>query len=321
VAACDRGIVMDTGSGRLRVSVVIPTFNRAPIIDRALASVFAQTHPADEVIIVDDGSTDNTVDVLSSYGNAIRLLHQNHGGPSRARNLGVSAATSPWVAFLDSDDAWEPWHLARLMEAVAATDGRAALYFDNAEWETADGVTTYWDLHGYAPSRDIELIPDAKPLVYREVQPMLLPFTLLRKDVYESAGGLCENLWSAEDTHLFLRLGTEHPFCAVKALGGRVTSDVANSNSRLTTTYNTDTRRRWTALITMYHDLLARFPDLPEVYVAQLNDWLAGSHWRLSRISWKEGKYAGFLAELLRTVRTSPKTLWNIVLGRLGRSS
>jgi hypothetical protein len=317
MASSDRGLRMETGPGSPRISVVIPTFNRAHIISRALASVFAQRHPAAEVIVIDDGSTDRTVDLLASYGEKIRVLNQNHGGPSRARNLGVASATSPWIAFLDSDDTWGVEHLAHFARAVAATGGRAALYFDNAEWETPEGVTTYWKLHNYVPSGDIEFVQDARPLVYREVQPMLLPFTMVRKDAYESVGGLWEQLWSAEDTHLFLKLGTEYPFCAVNALGGRVVSDALNANSRLTTTYSTDTPRRWTALVAMYHGLLARYPELPDVYVDLVKDWLAGSHWRLSRIAWSERKGATFAGEIFRTIATRPKTLMDILLGRL----
>lgn len=304
----------------IRISVVIPTYNRAHIIERALGSVFAQTVPPAEVIVVDDGSTDATPELLSSYGPRVKVLLQNHGGPSRARNLGVAAAVSPWIAFLDSDDTWSTTHLERLAGAVAATGGEAALYFANAEWETAGGVRTFWDLHGYRPAGAIDFVRDAAGLVYREVQPMLLPFSLFRKDAYESSGGLWEKLWSAEDTHLFMRLGALFPLCAVDSLGGRVTSDELNNNQRLTTSFSSDTRQRSKSLIAMYHDLFARFPDLPPQYVDRLRDWLAGSHWRLSRIAWREGRYGEFLQELFRVVRIRPKSLWGIVLDRQRRT-
>jgi len=91
-----------------RVSVVIPAYNCARYISRAIESVLAQTHPADEIIVVDDGSTDDTAAVVRQYGSAVRYIYQNNAGPSAARNTGINAARYPWIAFLDADDEWLP---------------------------------------------------------------------------------------------------------------------------------------------------------------------------------------------------------------------
>lgn len=90
------------------VSVVIPTYNRANTITRAVDSVLSQTWKAIEVIVVDDGSTDETPKVLAKYGDKIRFLRRANGGPSAARNTGIKAATGEIIAFLDSDDEWLP---------------------------------------------------------------------------------------------------------------------------------------------------------------------------------------------------------------------
>jgi glycosyltransferase involved in cell wall biosynthesis len=92
----------------LGISVVIPTYNRAELILRALASVFLAIGPGDEVIVVDDGSTDHTHSVLTPYAGRIRCVQGEHRGVGAARNLGLSLATRPLVAFLDSDDEWYP---------------------------------------------------------------------------------------------------------------------------------------------------------------------------------------------------------------------
>ncbi|MGH9233410.1 MAG: glycosyltransferase family 2 protein, partial [Acidimicrobiales bacterium] len=88
------------------VSVIIPTFNRASLVQRAVRSALAAARPGDEVIVVDDGSTDGTEAALAGIDERVRFLRAHHGGAGRARNLGVRAARHPLVAFLDSDDEW-----------------------------------------------------------------------------------------------------------------------------------------------------------------------------------------------------------------------
>lgn len=104
----------------LNVSVVIPTYNRATLIARAIDSVLAQVVEGDEVIVVDDGSTDNTEEALSPYLDRIRYIKTGNAGPGAARNRGIKEAHNPLVAFLDSDDEWLPGKMAlqrNLMQA------------------------------------------------------------------------------------------------------------------------------------------------------------------------------------------------------------
>ena len=94
-----------------RLSVVTPAFNAEATIDTCVASVRAQTNPDLELIVVDDGSSDGTVDAVerqAARDPRVRLLRQENAGPSRARNAGIAAARAPLVGFLDSDDAWLP---------------------------------------------------------------------------------------------------------------------------------------------------------------------------------------------------------------------
>ncbi|MFO1418578.1 MAG: glycosyltransferase family A protein [Methylotetracoccus sp.] len=105
------------------VSVVIPSYNRAALLREAIASVLAQTFADIEIIVVDDGSTDGTGDVVAEFSrdSRIRYIAQMNAGVSAARNTGIDAATGALVAFLDSDDLWVPDHLARLVAALEQT--------------------------------------------------------------------------------------------------------------------------------------------------------------------------------------------------------
>jgi len=100
---------MDTTEHKDRpftISVVIPAYNIGELAGRAIDSVLAQTHQPDEIIVIDDGSTDDTADVIKSYGSKVRYIYQENIGLAGARNTGVKAASCEWVAFLDGDDEW-----------------------------------------------------------------------------------------------------------------------------------------------------------------------------------------------------------------------
>src|SRR5690348_2664864 len=115
-------------TGRLRpklpinvglVSVIIPTYNRARLVGRAIQSVLAQTYRDIEVIIVDDGSVDDTRAVVQAFGPRVRYFYQENAGVTAARNLGMGNARGEFLAFLDSDDAWAPWKVESQLAALS----------------------------------------------------------------------------------------------------------------------------------------------------------------------------------------------------------
>jgi len=138
----------------MKISVVIPAYNAAPHLGATLASVAAQLEAPAEVIVVDDGSTDATAAIAAAAG--ARVIRQRNAGVSAARNTGVRAASSEWIAFLDADDRWLPAFTARVSAAASYCPDVAAIFTDyaledpaspRASWFTTD--RSYRALRGY----------------------------------------------------------------------------------------------------------------------------------------------------------------------------
>jgi glycosyltransferase involved in cell wall biosynthesis len=124
----------------MTVSAVIPTFNRLRYIRRAIESVLAQTVPVDEVLVVDDGSTDGTADNLEAeYGAQIRVVRQANTGVSGARRRGIQEARGEWIAFLDSDDVWTTNHNKELLDAATRVPEDVAWIFGDMRMVRDDG--------------------------------------------------------------------------------------------------------------------------------------------------------------------------------------
>jgi glycosyltransferase involved in cell wall biosynthesis len=192
-------------------SVVIPTYNRLDLLKEALASVRAQTFTDYELVVADDGSTDGTAEWLQGQPR-VRVLRQPNRGPGAARNLGARDAKGDYFAFLDSDDVWFPWTLARFAEAIERHD-RPALMFGmpleirGGNWTGAEAVTDA--SLKCEPFRDY-LASSGRTLL------LGTGVCVAERKRLLSAGGFVESLRSAEDIDLFLRLGTEVGFVHIR---------------------------------------------------------------------------------------------------------
>ena len=107
-------------------SVIIPAYNAERYLADAIESALAQTAPASEILVIDDGSTDGTVSIAHKFGSPVRCVTQTNSGVAAARNRGIRESTGRYVAFLDADDAWMPEKLERQLQAMTATGLRAA---------------------------------------------------------------------------------------------------------------------------------------------------------------------------------------------------
>lgn len=133
-----------------RVSAIIPVFNRERLVGRAIRSALAQTYRELEVIVVDDGSTDGTPQVVASFGDAVRTFSQSRRGPYAARNLALQNALGEYVAFLDSDDIWKPHRLERQVQLLDADPGIGLVFSDGEiiEEGTEAAIGTFFEYYG-----------------------------------------------------------------------------------------------------------------------------------------------------------------------------
>lgn len=186
------------------ISVIIPAFNRRREIPRAIASVLGQTRPAAEILVVDDGSSDGTPEaVLQQRDPRIKLLHhaQNRGAAA-ARNTGIEAAQAGWIAFLDSDDEWDPRKLALQMEALS-----------QAPADTLAGVTGYI-IRDYRTGEERRLSFTERDATLDSIVwgcPLGLGSTLLaRREAFAAVGLLDPELPRLEDWEWLMRYLPRH---------------------------------------------------------------------------------------------------------------
>ena len=130
------------------VSVVIPTYNYGRFIKAAISSVLAQTRSPSEVIVVDDGSTDETTAVVAAFGKAVRYMRQDNAGVSAARNLGVRESTSQLIAFLDADDTLEPSTLEKQVARLDSDEEIVLVHCAMREFDDETGATIRLHMEG-----------------------------------------------------------------------------------------------------------------------------------------------------------------------------
>lgn len=211
-------------------SVIIPNYNNAATLARAIDSVLAQTHPAHEIIVIDDGSADESRAVAAGFGDRIRYVYQDNAGVSAARNAGARVATGTWLAFLDADDTFVPERLAVHADWIARDPGLDFLLADQ-DFREPDGSfmhrsidTTVFGralLARHPGQREIVLeAADFGPLLadgFAEIRTLSVP-----RATFHRLGGFPLGKKIGEDLHLVVRL------CADSRRAGVVVHSVAN---------------------------------------------------------------------------------------------
>ena len=195
--------------GQVHLSVVIPLYNRADYILRAVDSVLAQSYPDFELIVVDDGSTDDGAAIARSVNDLrIRVVSQPNAGECAARNRGIAEATGAWVAFLDSDDEWMPTFLERTM-AVAAGDPELVAVFTNL---LVSGPTSHPLI---SPRNAGGRLPDYNAFFVDHGAGASSSSILTRRSALQDAGGFPDGVHHGGDLDTWTRLGWLGPMAYV----------------------------------------------------------------------------------------------------------
>ncbi len=192
-------------------SVIIPTYNRATLLQEALTSVFAQKFCDFEVIVVDDGSTDETEAVVLSSQLPVQFFRQANSGPGAARNLGIRRASGRYITFLDSDDKWFPWTLKLFQQAIVSEKEPAFLsgFGTERDGEKYVGATGAGCLNLRNYVSMLDACTDRTPPVGGT------PSICIERTAFLQAGGFVEKRINGEDTDLWLRLGASPGFVRI----------------------------------------------------------------------------------------------------------
>jgi glycosyltransferase involved in cell wall biosynthesis len=185
-----------------KVSVIIPTYNREKYIERAIKSVLEQTYRDYELIIIDDGSTDNTGKILRKYDKKIRNFSMLHSGVSAARNFGISKAHGEWIALLDSDDYWLPEKLEKQME-----------YLEKYSNYKVAQVGEKWIRNGKFVN-PMKKHRKYSGWIFDKCLPLCIvspSAVIVHQEIFKEVGLFNENMPVCEDYDLWLRIAKKYP--------------------------------------------------------------------------------------------------------------
>jgi glycosyltransferase involved in cell wall biosynthesis len=217
----------------MKVSAVIPAFNRRDYLPRAIDSALAQTVPVDEIIVVDDGSTDGSADLVASrYGNRVRIVRQANSGVAGARRRGIQDAHGEWIAFLDSDDEWTPDRNRELLQAAERVPVDVAWIFGDFSFLTDDGESpSLFQEYGLTVTKCPQIISDPLSVQY----PVLFSYlqaSFIRRASLLELDCFTEGLRSDDDVLAGFQIGCRYKFAAIPHTVTKYyrTSDLASSS-------------------------------------------------------------------------------------------
>jgi glycosyltransferase involved in cell wall biosynthesis len=206
------------------ISVIVPAYNAEKYIQTTLESVLNQSYKNIEVIVIDDGSSDDTQAILADYGNRIKTIKTENMGVSHARNTGIEASKGTWIAFLDSDDIWHPTKLYEQFSSL-----------ENCKWSHCDSVYIGENQSGEVKRSDYSHIPRNEVFDELIVENFITTSSvLIEKALLNKFGKFDENLHCLEDWKLWVEIAQENPlaYCDKALLEYRVYSGSTSRKAR-----------------------------------------------------------------------------------------
>jgi len=291
------------------VSVVIPSYNRARASIVAVDSVLRQTYSNYEIIFVDDGSTDETPEILRQFlcgrgvsCDRVRYFYQSNQGPSVARNMGIAQAKGDWIAFLDSDDTWLPEKLESQVQAVEQFKGRCGACFTDAKLLINLGLnTTAFKAAGRNYTQEVGLDTDGATLLARAFGGPWVQTLMARTDLIRQIGGFDLELHFAEDHDFLFRLFLITERCYV---------NIPLAIIDRTGTPGSDTCRKWEKLDfrlrahqRMFEKWLKMKPPLPPELVKTVRHNLRAVHSAWANWCLEGGQYKAARQQVARAVQ------------------
>lgn len=289
------------------ISVIIPLYNKEKAIVATLQSVLDQTYTDYELVVVDDGSTDNSLHVVRSFAKAstpsctIRIIHKENGGVSSARNRGIKEAIGEYIALLDGDDLWEPTFLEEQVKLIrdfskAGMWGVNTAFIKNGKcrkWEQGMGEGYRGYVENYFGTKHNDLFCSSS--------------VVIRKDVFEEVGYFDERISSSEDLDMWYRIILKYPVVFYDKVLVYYNQDAENRVA-----YDTDVRFPLTKDIKYYFDKFSDEFDSNPVFSRFMNNYVAanllkdGYYFGMEQ----ERKDSNFVVSKLRYRDIHPKYRW-----------
>jgi glycosyltransferase involved in cell wall biosynthesis len=228
----------------MKVSTIIPAFDAVKTIAQAVDSALAQQCEGQEVVVVNDGSTDSTLSVLEGYGSRIHVINRSNSGAAAARNVGVANSSGEYLAFLDADDVWLPDKLATMLVALERNPGASMAF---SEYGFIDNAGSEYGQSSIGVVSSMSDLMEQHPFPITSFNGFIFPSTwIVPRAIFERSGGFCETFKGAgfEDSWMLLQLrelgefvyvpqklclyrGVPHPFEAADKYGAGIATFVA----------------------------------------------------------------------------------------------
>jgi len=183
----------------IEISVVVPVYNRKDYLRESLDSILQQSYPPSEIVIVDDGSTDNSLEIINSYKERVKSLRIENSGAGNARRIGVEATSYPWIAFCDSDDIWLPDHLERRVKLLSEYPDTNFSFSDMLPFGPAalpnrtyfsDAPPNWWEKLGKPDQHGFINLNHSPYRTFLSFNPVATPTILMTRELYDQVGGI-----------------------------------------------------------------------------------------------------------------------------------